>query len=65
MWLAQMLRLESYPFFERLHKGDTLDKEATPGRGWGALLRATERGSPPITSPRRRPFRRKLNHAVS
>jgi hypothetical protein len=28
MWLAQMLRLESYPFFERLLKGDTLDKEA-------------------------------------
>jgi len=28
MWLAQMLRLESYPFFERLLKGGTLDKEA-------------------------------------
>jgi hypothetical protein len=28
MWLAQMLRLESYPFFERLLKGETLDEEA-------------------------------------
>jgi len=28
MWLAQMLRLESYPFFERLLKSDTLEKEA-------------------------------------
>ena len=27
MWLAQMLRLESYPFFEHLLKGETLDKE--------------------------------------
>jgi hypothetical protein len=31
MWLAQMLRLESYPFFERLLvKDDTLEKEAGP-----------------------------------
>lgn len=28
MWLAQMIRLESYAFFERLLAGDTLDKEA-------------------------------------
>ena len=27
MWLAQMLRLESYSFFERLLMGDTLEKE--------------------------------------
>jgi hypothetical protein len=27
VWLAQMLRLESYPFFERLLKGETLDRE--------------------------------------
>lgn len=27
MWLAQMLRLESYPFFERLLSGGSLDKE--------------------------------------
>jgi hypothetical protein len=27
MWLAQMIRLESYPFFERLLSGDTLDRE--------------------------------------
>jgi hypothetical protein len=36
MWLAQMLRLESYPFFERLLKDDTLDKEA------GTLYRLLE-----------------------
>src|SRR5260370_29083138 len=28
MWLAQMLRLESYDFVERLLRGNTLDKEA-------------------------------------
>ena len=28
MWLAQMLRLESHDFVERLLRGDTLDKEA-------------------------------------
>ncbi len=27
MWLAQMLRLESYSFFDRLLQGETLDKE--------------------------------------
>src|SRR5713226_6469201 len=36
MWLAQMLRLESYPFFERLLKGGTLDKEV------GMLYRLTK-----------------------
>lgn len=30
MWLAQMLRLESFPFFQRLLQGGTLEKEAGP-----------------------------------
>ncbi len=39
MWLAQMLRLESYPFFELLLQGDILDKEV------GMLYRLLESGS--------------------
>lgn len=30
VWIAQMLRLESYRFFERLLRDDTLDKETGP-----------------------------------
>ncbi len=30
VWIAQMLRLESYPFFERLLMGNTLDTETGP-----------------------------------
>jgi hypothetical protein len=39
MWLAQLLRLESFSFFERLLKGETLDKEA------GTLYRLYASGS--------------------
>lgn len=30
IWLAQMIRIESYPFFERLLRGDTLNREIGP-----------------------------------
>ncbi|MGB8476228.1 MAG: P-loop NTPase fold protein, partial [Candidatus Acidiferrum sp.] len=39
MWLAQMLRHESYPFFEQLLTGDKLDKEV------GTLYRLLKGGS--------------------
>jgi hypothetical protein len=38
IWLAQMLRSESYSFFERLLTGDTLEKEIGQGYQWTKAL---------------------------
>lgn len=42
MWLAQMLRLESYTFFQRLLKDDTLEKEAGQTYRWTKALSGKE-----------------------